>query len=85
MRYGLGRSLAETANGTPNANHPSLPVDVVPLKADLLAGPEPGEEGDAEVRLRRSVVSGAGAVGASTRFSTAMKPSMASTSISETR
>src|SRR6266568_4269888 len=47
--YGLGRSLAETANGASNSDRPPSPIDVVPLEADLLAGPESGEEGDAEV------------------------------------
>jgi hypothetical protein len=47
--YGFGRSLAETADWTSHPDRPPSPVDVVPLEADLLAGPESGEEGDAEV------------------------------------
>jgi hypothetical protein len=47
--YGLGRSLAETGDRASNSDRPPSPVDVVPLEADLLAGPKSGEEGDAEV------------------------------------
>src|SRR5262249_57442017 len=47
--YGLGGTLAKTADGRAKPNRLASPVDVVPLKADLLARPESSEEGDAEV------------------------------------